>query len=228
VPDEEFTTNNIITKIVSVRPIKYVLFDQTHATDSTYNYNVWIASLSSRGYVVESLNAGPIAPSLLEGYDVFVIPQAHSAYSVEELSAVQTFVFSGGGLLVIGDDVPSIYNDLTSFAGITWNAGGYGGYTNDITLHPVTDGVTSVYLSAPYAFMYVTGQAQDLVRDPAHNIMLAVSEQPIGKVACFADEDSLMDYSIGQADNLRLANNMIDWLVPIRYDHDLGVYMDNP
>jgi hypothetical protein len=166
---------------------------------------------------------------VLEGYDVFVIPQAHSSYTADELLAVQNFVFNGGGFLVIGDDNPWIYAELTSFAGIAWESGGTSGITTDITPHPVTTGVASVYLSAPIAIMHVTGTAQDLVRDPACNIMLAVSEHLSGKVLGFADEDSLWDYGIGQADNLLLANNMIDWLaISIRCEHDLAVTLDAP
>jgi len=226
---EEFAANNVATKIVSVRPIKYVLFDQTHGADSIYSYSTWVTSLTNRGYVVETHTIDPITPIVLEGYDVFVIPQAHSSYIADELSAIQNFVFNGGGLLVIGDDNPWIYTELTSFAGITWASGGTSGTTTDIALHPVTTGVLSVYLSAPIAIMYVGGVAQDLVRDPAHDIMLAVSEQPCGKVMGFVDEDSLSNYAMGLADNLRLANNMIDWLaIPIRYEHDLAVSLVVP
>jgi hypothetical protein len=229
VPDEGTTENNVATKIVSVRPIKYVLFDQTHGTDSIGSYSTWVTSLTERGYVVETHDFGPITPIVLQRYDVFVIPQAHSSYSADELSAIQNFVFNGGGFLVIGDDNPWIYTELTSFAGIAWESGGTSGITTDITPHPVTTGVASVYLSAPIAIMHVTGTAQDLVRDPACNIMLAVSEHLSGKVLGFADEDSLWDYGIGQADNLLLANNMIDWLaIPIRYEHDLAVTLDAP
>jgi hypothetical protein len=41
--------------------------------------------------------------------------------------------------------------------------------------------------------------------------MLAVSEDP-GRVAGFADENSLRNWGINQADNLILANNIIKWL----------------
>jgi hypothetical protein len=58
--------------------------------------------------------------------------------------------------------------------------------------------------------------------------MLAVSEHLGGKVLGFADEDSLWDYGIGQANNLLLANNMIDWLTLPRQEHDLAVTLDAP
>jgi hypothetical protein len=227
--DEGTTANNVKTKIVSVKPIKYVLFDQTHGTDSITSYSTWIKSLAERGYMVETNIIEPITPTVLEDYDVFISAQAHSSYTANEFLAIQNFVSNGGGLLVIGDDYPWIYTDLTSFAGITWAAGGASGITTDITPHPVTNGVMFVYLDAPVAIMNATGVAQDIVRDPTGNIMLVVSEQPSGKVIGFADEGSLWNYAIDQADNLRLANNMIDWLaIPIRYEHDLAVTLIAP
>lgn len=226
VPGENITTNNFATRIVVVTPLRYILFDQTHGTDSITNYNTWVVSLTQRGYVVDTHTTGPIDSAVLAGYDVFVIAQAHDPYTSDELSAIQNFVVAGGGLLVIGDDQPYIYTDLTGFAGISWMSGGVSGITTDITPHKVTQGVSSVYLDAPVAMMTVTGLAQDLVRDTAGNIMLAVSEH-LGRVIGFADEGSLWNYGIAREDNLLLANNMIDWLV-IKYEHDLAVTLAAP
>jgi hypothetical protein len=89
--------------------------------------------------------------------------------------------------------------------------------------------VRSVYLDNPVAVMYVNGTAQDLVRDIQGGIMLAVSEQQSGKVMGFADENSLWDQAINQADNMLLANNMIDWLsMPILAEHDLKAELTVP
>ncbi len=226
VPGENVTTNNICSKMTRVTHFRRVLFDQTHGTDSISNYYTWVTDLKSRSYIIDAHISGPITSSVLADYDVFVIPQAHYFYTPDELTAIQNFVAGGGGLLVIGDDYPDIYTDLTSFAGVSWMDGGVYGVTTDITPHLVTHGVTSVYLSSPITEMTVSGLAQDLVRDTAGGIMLAVSEHP-GKVIGFADENSLWDYGISQEDNLLLANNMIDWLT-IRYEHDLAAALDAP
>lgn len=213
VAGELITINNAATQIVSVRTIKgYILFDQTHSTDSIFMYSIWVNNLTDRGYIIDTLTATPITPPSLNGYDVFVIPQAHYYYTSDEVKAIKDFVLNGGGLLVIGDDSPYIYSDLTRFAGITWEWGGYSGYTSDITPHPVTEGVHSVYFGSPSSRMLVTFPAEDIIRDTGKNILLAVSELGIGAVIGIGDEDSLYDYSIKNADNLRLANNMIDWL----------------
>jgi len=228
-PDEGKTENNIATKIVSVRQIKYVLFDQTHNTDWIHDYDVWVRNLTSRGYAVETHVSGPITPALLSAYDVFIIPQACMPYMTDELATIQNFVFNGGGLLIIGDNYPDIYTDLTGFAGIVWESGGTSGSTTDITPHLVTTGVSMVYLDYPLAIMNVAGVAQGLVRDPFSSIMLTVSEQFNGRVIGFADEGSLWNLGIGQADNLRLANNMIDWLTNSSIqEHDLAVSLNIP
>jgi thermitase len=213
VPGENITVNNVATKMVRVRPVSgYVLFDQTHYTDSISYYNIWVTDLFDRGYIVDTLATSPITQPMLEDYDVFVIPQADDYYSSSELLAIRNFVLNGGGLLVIGDDNPYIYTDLTSFAGMTWDWGGISGYTSDITPHPVTEGVTIAYFGAPMSQMSVSSPAIDLIRDGYGEIMLAVSEVGLGAVIGIADEDSIMDYSISYGDNQRLANNMVDWL----------------
>jgi len=213
VQGEVITENNAATKIVSVRIVKgYVLFDQTHWADSIFMYSIWISNLTNTGYIVDTLTLSPITSSALEGYDVFVIPQAHDYYFLSEVTAIQEFVLNGGGLLIIGDDSPYIYTDLTKFVGITWESGGYGGYTNDITPHPVTEGVNTAYFGSPMSRLFVSLPAQDIIRDNGRNVLLAVSEIKAGAVAAIADEDSINDWSILNADNLKLANNIIDWL----------------
>jgi hypothetical protein len=172
--------------------------------------------------------SGEITLDMLDDYDVFVMPQVDISYLPSEISAIQNFVFDGGGLLVIGDNCPSIYTNLTSFAGITWSSGEASGATTDITPHSVTAEVSSVYLMSPFAKINVTDVAKDLVRLEG-DIMLAVSVQSFGKVIGFADENSLWDLGINEADNLQLANNMIEWLAtPVRYDHEIFVKLEAP
>jgi thermitase len=226
---ENVVVNNEVSEIVNVRHLKHVLFDQTHGADNIACYSMWITALSERGFMTYVQTSGEITFDKLSSYDVFVIPQADIPYLPSELSAIQNFVFDGGGLLVIGDNYPSIYTDLTSFAGITWASYKTSGITTDITPHLVTVGVYSVYLASPYAKMDVTGAAQDLVRDEKGGIMLAVSVQSFGKVIGFADENSLWDLGIRGGDNLRLACNMIEWLAtPVQYEHEIFVKLEAP
>jgi subtilisin family serine protease/PKD repeat protein len=214
VPGEFTAINNKAEKIVRVVKIKgYVLFDQTHGTDSIFSYSIWVKAIEDEGYVVEVLKTTPVNKSKLEGYDIFVIPQAWERYTSDELSAIREFVNGGGGLLVVGDDSPYVYTEITSFAGISWDSEGSGhsGYTIDITSHPVTEGVISVYFGYP-GRLFVSYPAQDLIRDSYGNVMLAVAEVGLGAVVCIADEQSINDYYISYVDNLRLAINIVNWL----------------
>jgi len=226
VPNENFTANNVVTQMITVRFVKgYILFDQTHSCDSAGDYSIWIANLTDRGYVITTLAVSPISPASLEGYDVFIIPQAHTDYSSDELLAIHDFVINGGGLIVIGDDYPYIYTELTEFANITWDWENYGwsGYTSNITPHPVTQGVNTAYFASPLSQLYVNSPASDLIRDGSGygEVMLSVSEVGAGKVIGIADEHSINDYCIGYADNLQLASNIVDWMI-IGY-HDVAI-----
>jgi len=227
--EEKVVVNNEASETVIVRQIKHILFDQTHGTDNIACYSIWVTALRKRGFEIHVHSTGEITLDKLEDYDVFVIPQADSAYLSSEVSAIQNFVFDGGGLLVIGDNNPSIYTNLTSFAGITWTSGEASGVTTDMTPHPITAEVSSVYLISPLVEMNVSDAAQDIVRHEEGEIMLAASVQPFGKVIGFADENSLWDFGIRSADNLRLANNMIEWLAtPAYFMHEISVKLEAP
>jgi len=225
---ESSIEDNVLTKFVYVRLVKgRVLFDQTHKTDPLTQYGVWISDLIYRGYIVHSHMSGAITPAVLTGYNVFVILEAYYSYTSDELSAIEGFVRDGGGLLVVGDDVLSLMTEITDFAGINWVLGGGFGSTSNITPHEVTAGVQLVYLLDPRAHLNVVGGALDLVRDTLGEIALAVSSINRGRVIGFVDEDSLRDYGVVYADNLKLANNMIDWLA-VRYEHELEVSLEAP
>jgi hypothetical protein len=226
--EEKVKANNVASEIVPVRYVKNVLFDQTHGTDNINCYNVWTASLTGRGFVIDLHTTGVIADEMLNNYDVFVIPQADIPYQPSELAAIRNFVQAGGGLLVIGDNEPSIYTNLTSFVGITWSDYMAGGVARDITPDIITVGVASVDLLSPFAKMDVNGSAQGIVK-LEEDIMLSVSLRSVGKVIGFADENALWDIGIGGGDNLRLANNMMEWLsLPAQYQHETSVDLEAP
>ena len=233
VPEETEAENNIIMELISVRTVVgFVLFDQTRCTleGLIMFYSVWLANLTSRGYVVDPYFTGTITPDTLAAYDIYVIPQPKYDYSPDEISAIQDFVLDGGGLLVMGDYNHSICTNLTSFAGITWSDAYYGwqGDTRNITAHDVTEGVTIVRFSSPDAQLFVSSPAVGLIRDGwrRNEVMLAVSEVGAGRVIGLVDPGSLHDLGdILSRDNLRLANNIIDWLLVV---HDVAVLNVTP
>jgi thermitase len=223
--------NNLITKMIQVRHIiGFVLFDQTRCEPIDW-YSMWVGNLTNRGYAVDTYSAGFITPDVLAGYNVFVIPAAMSFYLTDEISAIQDFVINGGGLLVIGDYLPTTYTNLTSFAGVTWNSYyGWSGTTYNITPHYVTEDVSAAYFGYPASELFVSSPAGGLIRDgyTGGHIMLAVSEVGAGRVIGISDQQTVDDRDIGNADNLKLANNMIDWLLGVKYEHELAVRSDAP
>jgi len=212
VPNETYIANNMKSATIRITYAVKVLFDQTHGTDWIWSYSKWVADMEAAGYIVDELYHEPITASDLAGYDVFIIPQARDDYSSSEISVIQSWVNGDGGLCVIGDNCPSIYTDLTDFAGITWISGRYGGYTSDITPHPVTTGISTAYFGAPISELMVSSPAQDIIRDNYGSVMLAVSEVGAGRVVAIADEQCLDDWDIDEADNRVLGMNIIDWL----------------
>jgi thermitase len=223
--------NNLVSEMIPVKSIiGFVLFDQTRCEPIDW-YSEWVANLNIRGYAVDTYSAGFITPDVLAGYDIFVIPAAISNYLADEISAIQNFVIDGGGLLVIGDYQPTFYTNLTSFAGITWAFYyGWSGTTYNIIPHDVTEGVGAVYFDFPLSELFVNSPAEGLILDGStdSHVMLAVSEVGAGRVISISDQETVDNLNIGNADNLRLANNMIDWLLGVKYEHELIVSLDAP
>ena len=213
--NETSVANNVKTKIAQAKIFRgLVLFDQAHASYPLMNYSTWIRSLETEGYVIDRLVSGYISASTLSKYDVLVIPQASYNYFESELYAIAQFVKDGKSLLVMGDENLANCNALTYFARITWL--GYSGLSEtaqDITPHMVTNGVTAVHLDMPMTALSAHNRTLSLVRDSFAKTMLQASFVEKGKVLCFADADSFQDVRILSASNLRLATNMIDWLI---------------
>ncbi len=227
VPDEYTLVNNIVTRFVQVSIIQgYVLWDYIHGTDSITSYSIWQSDLLDLGCEIDTISTGTITSTLLSNYNVLICAQPTVSYTSSELTAIQSFVMNGGGLLVIGDNAHSIFTSLTQFAGIDWEAGGISGTTTDITPHPVTEGVVSAYFSSPVSRLLVSGEAISLIRNYGETL-LASSEAGVGRVLGIADENTIRDSTISNANNRLLAINMVSWLA-FRYPHDVLVQLDSP
>jgi hypothetical protein len=214
VPLENVTLNNRETSWVLIRVIyAHILYDLTHDNQWAENFTIWFEEVLALGIVIDVLESGPIDAAVLAGYDGFMSITPISAYSISELAAIQSFVDNGGGLLVVGEWDPEICSSLTAFAGITfieeWNVTGT---ITDITPHPITQGVASLYIGYLGAHLSVTPAAMSLARTPEGRCILAASEE-VGRVIGFASSLALTDYLIESMDNLVLAVNMVAWLI---------------
>jgi PKD repeat protein len=184
-----------------------------------------VNDLEVLGFTIET-NDQPVTDSILDRnqYSVYVIPNPGGGptsdpaeFTPSELAAIQNFVLKGGGLFLIGDErQEDVLASITGFAGINWTDSSGSGESQEIVPHEVTQDVDSVVISNTIARIFTdTSDALAVVNHSVGaNTMCAVSEPTgyDGRVAGFADEDSLEDGGVDAGDNLELAINIILWL----------------
>ncbi|MEZ4386195.1 MAG: DUF4350 domain-containing protein [Candidatus Krumholzibacteriia bacterium] len=194
-----------------------VLFDQGHGQASADLWSGLIADLESRGATVdlgaESLTAAQLAP-----YDALWITDHTIALDPAEMIAVGSWVESGKGLLIEGDDAETISSANALLAelgaGVSmsgrWSAAGQ---TSLIAAHAITANVASIYLNSPQAYLDgVQLPARSLVRDLDARPNVASSQVGDGRIVVMADEHG-SDAALALGDNQLFANRVFDWLV---------------
>ena len=214
-PGEEIIYNNVESKIVYVRFAKFVLWDDTHDDDGDDLYidcSTFYNNLLARGYIVDQLSVGPIDSAILANYDILVIPDPEVALSSSEITDIQNFISTGGGLWILGE-APDFYdmeslNTLLAPYGIAFGITGLEGNITNMAVHPVTSGISWFYYQYG-SDVSATDSAQLIAWYDTYGV-LAVSEH-IGKVAVIGDSNFLEDEHL-QGDNLQLSLNIIDWL----------------
>jgi len=177
----------------------------------------------------------------LARFDVLVIPGSMRPYSKEEIDTIQSYVKNGGSLLVLLHIAPPLAR-LTERFGIiltnvvisesvnTINDQSQDFYARDIAPHPVTKGLKSIALYGSWGIMSegkakvivsTSGQAWgDMNRnrkfdggEPMQKFgLIAAAQFGKGRVVVVADDAPLANAFIGEADNMRLAKNIINWL----------------
>lgn len=182
-----------------------------------------------------------ISPETLSRADVLIIPGSMRAYSKEEIDRIQLYVIEGGSLLVLLHIAPTLARVTERFGIILSNfvvsesintIGGQSQdfYAKDIASHPVTKGIKSVALYGAWALL-TEGNAKTVVStsarawgdinrnrmfdggEPAQKFgLIAATDFGKGKVVVVADDAPLANAFIGEADNMGLAKNIINWL----------------
>lgn len=115
-----------------------VLFDNAHAqmagnADWVINggYSDFADTLKQQGYVVEE-NTQTLQASILQKYNVLVIPEPNRRFAASEITAITDFIQNGGGVLFIADhdgsdrdndgyDSVKIYNEFVAEFGFTFD-----------------------------------------------------------------------------------------------------------
>jgi PKD repeat protein len=217
VAGETATNNNYANKTIRCRFIEgSVLFEQGHGTRNISYFSEIVNDIESLGFTVKT-NSNPINASILSGFSVFVIPNPQDDFSADELTAIRNFVANGGGLWVIGDErQEDVLASLTGFAGINWTDAADDGECQEIIPHEVTQGVTKVVIDYSVAQIIIDSpDAMAVVNLEVGALTMCAVSEPTGyngRVAGFADEDTMDDKSINLEHNLLLAENIIIWL----------------
>jgi hypothetical protein len=197
-----------------------VLVDDGHGTDQNHNpYYNYIETMGPEKYRVHHTTQS-ITAGMLSMYDTFITARPTQAYSTEEIDNLETFVASGGGLMVIGEDDQSIYNELTGYAGITWGSAyllQFQGETTEINSHEITENVSTLYFDSPQVPLSVSAPASEIVYTYGgtlyNRVTVAVANYGEGRMVVIADTDCLNSQYIDFVDNKLFGENIIRWLV---------------
>jgi hypothetical protein len=159
-----------------------ILFDASHDTTGYETIDDMYADFAevvrAEGYGVDQLTTGPITSGSLSRYCALVLVQPETAFTSNEVSAIQDFVEGGGGLFVLGEccdweGTSTHLNEVVGPMGIhidgdvlfddTENHDGYSGWPliHEFASHQVTGGLEEVW--------HVYGASLD-VQAPAYGL----------------------------------------------------------
>jgi len=129
----------LVASFIFVFSSENVLFDNAHAQtagsahwtiDTGFSY--FADDVEDAGFRVNSIDYGEIKASLLEQFDILVIPEPNNPFDREEIEDIKDFVKNGGGLFLISDhkgadrnhngwDSIKIYNKFVDDFGFKFN-----------------------------------------------------------------------------------------------------------
>jgi hypothetical protein len=244
-----------------MRPLARVLIDESHrqawttrpelaavmspANPADASYAEAAEELRQAGYAVGVQVTGPLDADALEDVDVLILPhcsrdewesttgEGSPVYSDAEITAIETFVRAGGGLLVLAETEQAKYgNNLTDITGrfgidvITCTAQDPVHRFNDVStwllLDVAADRGADVFAGVEGACVYRTG-VLDVPADayvfartfgtamPEHAPVIAGVDAGAGRVLVVADSDFAGDDSIGDLDHRRLWRRLVTW-----------------
>jgi len=199
-----------------------VLWDLTHGVYLGYGpsdgFSSLVSLLSSKGYTVNTIDTGILSIDLSQ-YDVLVICLGsawYSAYTTEEVSAIESFVRNGGGLLVMGDNTACPNENINPVAQAFGTTCGVSYlspldlYVTDLAPHPIFDGVSEIFMRAAGEIDSVSPSEEVAWTDGLGTI--AVATFGSGRVVTLGDINLWDNTYITYADNQLLAENIFDWL----------------
>ncbi|TFG10369.1 hypothetical protein EU538_02135 [Candidatus Thorarchaeota archaeon] len=226
-------TNDVASDVASVPaqvPLGSVLFDEAHTANAS---SLWVPGnaslfgwmLTENGYSATTNLDQEITPSLLSGYDVFVLFFPMVALSSNEVSTITSFVENGGGVLLAGTQREinwgfdsSRLNPISEEYGVSFNNDVIEGDTDSLETHPITGDVSQIDLQND-AFgscsLEVTSPAESIITKDDADIA-AYAESGSGRVVMVGSTIPFLSYRRENAgfgeDHFQFSLNVIDWL----------------
>jgi len=222
------------------------LFDASHTEifspvkEGPLHYGYFYKMFSEKGGA--GVNEGRVTPRALDGVKTYVIAGPAGEFTRDDIVVLQSFVRSGGNLLVLLHIAPPVARLTESFGIILSNfvvaeqeniiEGEVQDFlVKDFTHHPVTRGLKSVAVYGSWGLMAEIGSRarvlattsegswadlnRNRTREDNEPLMkygiIAAAEYGSGKVVVVADDAPFANKFIDEADNRRLASNIVEW-----------------
>ncbi len=210
---------------------KNILFDESHTQNGSSmwvpgNASLFSALLGENGYTSDTNFNISLDSGILSGYDILVVFFPQIPFSAGELTAIESFVSGGGGLLLVGVNygstwafTPAHLNPLSSLFGITFNSDQVNEVITSFVDHNVTHGLTSIWTNADHisgSSLSVTGSAVSVIIGSADRNVTAVTDYGLGRVIAVGSSGPFVNFregSYGHGDShMQFSLNTIDWL----------------
>jgi DNA-binding beta-propeller fold protein YncE len=197
---------------------KRILYDRSHGQPARNDYSALINDAIAAGAVVVDNWYFPVDANVLQGYDILWSNCCGSTtWGLSELLAVEQWMRRGGAVLVHGGDSPSTAGLASIYDIFYFSDNCAYGTTTNITPHPISAGVTSIY--------YDYSVCQRLSASPGSTVVVfdtlerpnvVAREYNGGKMVALAS--SLFgNWTISDADHRLLGNNTLGWLARPSY-----------
>lgn len=205
----------------------------------TLDYSGFHDMLKASGAAV-SVNKDKISTKALEGVGTYIIAGPSEDIGPDEIGALHAFVNKGGNLLVLLHISSPVARLTESFGVVVSNfvvaeeTGNIGGQPQDFYItrfipHPVTEGLKKIAVYGAWGLLAEDAAKEvaatsdnawaDLNRDrkrdegePVSRFgVLAAASYGAGKVVVVADDAPFANKFLKEADNTKLAGNIIKW-----------------
>ncbi len=197
-----------------------VLWDLTHGVTSDYTpagaYSGLALLLDSLQFEIDTIRDSVINVNLAL-YDILFISLGsawNTVYSPGEVSAIESFVTGGGGLLILSDNsaCPNAnINPVTEIFGTTCGLSHSISTITDLEPHSIFDSTTAIYFAAGGELQALSPSVV-VARDISGYNAITIAEYGAGTAIMLGDLNFWTNSYISNDDNYVLARNVFTWL----------------